>query len=173
LVRGLRSLPNIGYVCSSLLQHHTTCFGPPKVFLRANQDIFTCQLTTCLGPPKDPLWASQDIFAQHLLLYQRKYRIALSLPLGQPRLVLTLLRNSSPHVKDLVINPLGPTVMFSKVNMCILMVHPRMWLKLPARFISPLLISSHLHILPVQLRLLVHDWYIYKFTEGILLPYFM
>jgi hypothetical protein len=68
------------------------------------------------------------------------------------RLVLAHPRNSSPHVKDLIINPLAPTVMFSQVNMSIHMVCPRMWLKLPARFISPSLTSSHLHIFPVTLH---------------------
>jgi hypothetical protein len=76
--------------------------------------------------------------------------IALSLPLGQPRLVLACPRNPSPHVRDLIISPLGPTMMFSQVNMCILMVRPRMWLKPPAKFISPPLTSSHLPILSVQ-----------------------
>jgi hypothetical protein len=60
---------------------------------------------------------------------------------GTIRLVLARLRNWSPHVKDLVINCFRPTVTFSHGNMWILMVRLRNWLKLPARFISSLLID--------------------------------
>jgi hypothetical protein len=127
----------------------------PRISFRLTETSVHNNMRFCFGPPKDFLWPSRVILAQWLLLYERKYMIALSLPLGQPRLVLARPRNSSPHVKDLVINPLGPTVIFSQVNMCILMVCPRIWLKLPARFISPSSTSSHLHILPVQLHLLV------------------
>jgi hypothetical protein len=104
---------------------------------------------------------------------------------GNIWLVLARVRNWSPHVKDLVINSFGPTVTFSHGYMWILMVRPKNRLKLPGRFISPLLIDfkspSHtsrntpfasswlvLHvvyymglapILLVTLHLPVHDWY--------------
>jgi hypothetical protein len=62
--------------------------------------------TTCFGLPKVFLQANRDIFTwQRLLLYQRQLRLVLARP-----------RSSSPHVKDLVINPLGPTVIFLQVN---------------------------------------------------------
>jgi hypothetical protein len=44
-------------------------------------------------------------------------------------------------VKDLVVYSFRPTMKFSHSNMWILMVRPRNRLKLPARFISPLLID--------------------------------
>jgi hypothetical protein len=117
---------------------------------------------------------------------------------GNIRLVLVRPRNWSPHVKDIVINSFGPTVMFLQVHNWILMVRPRNRLKLPARFISSLLIdfqsSSHTSsttpstssrlvlrgvycmglapILLVLLCLLVYDWFYMEFTASVLLPYF-
>jgi hypothetical protein len=120
-------------------------FGLTKISSDGNLRLVLALLRSSFG-------LAESSLLKWLLLYQRKYRIALSLPLGQPRLILARPRNSSPHVKDLFINPLGPTMIFSQVNMCICMVRPRMWWKLLARFISPSLTFSHLHILPVQLH---------------------
>jgi hypothetical protein len=105
--------------------------------------------TTCFGLPKVFLQANRDIFTwQRLLLYQRQLRLVLARP-----------RSSSPHVKDLVINPLGPTVIFLQVNKWILMVRLRIWLKLLEGFIYLSLIDFQSPLHTSSNTLLVFDWY--------------
>jgi hypothetical protein len=87
-IRGSRSLPKIGNVCSSLLQRSMTCFGPPKEFLRANRDICAWQHTACLGPPKE--------------LIRIKCRTPSSSPLGQLRHLRMALRTCPGPPKEFI-----------------------------------------------------------------------
>jgi hypothetical protein len=103
-------------------------------FLLANRDIFVWQHTTCLGPPK-------ELIKIKWCLIVTSFGPTETSSHGNIWLVLARPRNWSPHMKDIVINSFGPSVTFSHGNMWILMVRLRNQLKLPARFISHLLID--------------------------------
>jgi hypothetical protein len=104
-------------------------------FLLANRDIYVWQHMACLGPPKK--------------LIKIKCRASSSPPSGQPRHLRMATNDLSwpaqgidhPTWRTSSSIPSGQPWHFSQVNMWILMVRPRIRLKLPSRFISPLLID--------------------------------
>jgi hypothetical protein len=85
--------------CDLFLARLRNSFGLAETSLHGN-------LRLVLARPRSSFGLAESSLLNDYFLYQRKYKIALSLPLGQPRLVLARPRNSSLNVKDLVIKSL-------------------------------------------------------------------